>query len=284
MLAVGHHRHDLRIRRGVGEDGAAAGRAVRRDLGAVGRAQALAPRGGDADAEAAQPEDAGVRERVREHAPDQVEAIVLVHVDRPRVRHAVEDADLVAQQAAGQVADQLHADVAVGHQLGRQRALDELDVHRALQPLEAERRLALAEAQDRPRHVPHVNVDVEHLHPPAGQVDEELVVVVIPQRALERGTHPAELEPVALRVPFVVEEEAAVALHVAAELVLRLRWCRRVDDRRGPRRGSRLRRGRGRTRRCRRRLRAGRAGAGDESAEEEDGPKRCGLRHGGSRA
>src|SRR5690606_20947082 len=101
-------------------------------------------------------------------------------------------------------------------------------------PLEAERHLALAGAQDQPRDVGDVDVRVEQLQVGARDVDQELVAVVLPQDALERGAHPAQEEAVDLR-RILLREEARVHVQVAAEGVL---W-RRLGGGGGVRRGGR---------------------------------------------
>ncbi len=110
---------------------------------AGGGDSALLDAGGAGDAQAEALERAGL-DRLDEDAGVEILRVVQVPVAVAQVHHAVEDAHGVAHQPAIDVPADLQADVAVGHQIGRQATLGKVEVRRRLQALETDRRLELA--------------------------------------------------------------------------------------------------------------------------------------------
>ena len=80
---------------------------------------------------------AAVLEGMSEYASRKIQMTVLgAVVDAVPVHCSIEHAGLVAQRAAEQIAEQLHADVPIGNQVGWERLLGELKPCRILQTLQ----------------------------------------------------------------------------------------------------------------------------------------------------
>jgi hypothetical protein len=127
------------------------GRLVRRQIGR--RQGAVLAAAGDCEARAEPLERVALRvlERQGKDAREHVLAALVVEVGVAAVDDAVEDANRVGQPLPGQVAVEARAEIAIRRDVGRLAALDEGQLRRRLQPLEAELRLVLADAQLQPR-------------------------------------------------------------------------------------------------------------------------------------
>ena len=184
------------------------------------------------------------RERTEEHAAHDVLPRRRIAVDVRGIRRAVERADLVLDPRPGQIAVELHADVTVRHEARRQAALDEPHVGRRLQPLEADRRLELSEAQVERRVRLRLGVRVVQHDLATAEVRHQPQAEVLVRRGLQDRPHAAQQEGArARRHRPVRAEESRVGLHVAAqpeaERVVRRAdaepVARRRDDGRGRR-------------------------------------------------
>src|SRR6185312_1374914 len=113
-------------------------------------------RGPNAEAKAGERRVAGKEERTKEYTSGDIPLAVAAEVGRRivvaagTICDAVEDAERVVDPSSGEVSAKLYADVAVGHEVRRQRPLDEAVVGGGLQPLEAHGRLELAHRQHQP--------------------------------------------------------------------------------------------------------------------------------------
>src|SRR4051812_28982544 len=218
--AVGEHRIERHRHVGpVPEDRLLAGRAVRGQPRAqCGPAQpALLGAGGSGDPDT-QALERALGDRLEEYAGVQVLGIVQVAVAVAQVGYAVEDPDCVAQDATVDVTAQLEANVPVGNQVGRKAALGEDDVGGRLQPLQADRRLELAQANREGGREVDVTVGVEEHRLALGEVGHDSEAEVLPDRGLEDRTSATEEEGVGNGLGVVATEKPAVRLGVATEL------------------------------------------------------------------
>ena len=98
----------------------------------------LAVRRGAAEAELL--DDRPVRERLDEHARRELLVVGDIAIAAAAIGDAVEHADLIRERAVGDVAERLHAEIAVRRELRRQAALGER--RRASRPAAARARTA----------------------------------------------------------------------------------------------------------------------------------------------
>src|SRR5262245_17682378 len=174
---------------------------------------------GDTHAEAGEPAPGAVLEGLDEDAAVEVLAVAVVHHGAAPVRDAVHVSELVLEEPLPEVSVQHHAEVAVRDQVDRERALDEAERRRRLEPLEAEGGLELPGLQVREREVAEVDVGVLQGEGARGEVRHDPEVDRARERALQHRPHPAE-EPGVDVVPVLFREGAVVELRVAPQLDL----------------------------------------------------------------
>src|SRR5688500_5151484 len=156
-------------------------------------------------------------ERLREEAGDDVLAVLEVEVGATTVDDTVEDPSGVRHVARGQVAVHHHTEIAIGHQQGRHRALDERHLSRRDQALEAERRLELARTNLELRMEAHVDIRVLQNGGAAAEVRHYPHVEDPVHRCLDDRAYPSEDEAVAAAAVRIVDEEAAIRMDVTAQ-------------------------------------------------------------------
>ena len=181
----------------------------------------LLPRGpGQADADPLQPREPSAREGLDEEAGGHVLAVAGVGVPEAAVDGAVEDSGRPVHDALGDLAVQLHPDIAVGRDVRGVAALDEGDHLGRLQPLEVDGRLELPRADAQPGHVVRIEVGVVEGQRAAREVGHEAEVEVARHRALGGDARPPHHEGVGggEGVGVVGEVEAPVELDVARDL------------------------------------------------------------------
>ena len=110
-----------------------------------------------------------------------------------------------------------HAHIAIRHECGRQRALDERQLGRRHQALEPERRLELARADLEVGTEAGVEVGVLQHGRAAAEIGHDAEVELVEQRGLDDRPDPAHHEGVDSRALVVLEKEAAVRLNVTAK-------------------------------------------------------------------
>ncbi len=121
------------------EEGLLAGGLVAAELRVRGVAEVLAVGAGITDAETLQEDDAGIEERLGEDAVDDVLLVIEVVVQVDAVGGTVEQADLIFDSVVQQGAEDLIADVAVRHEVGRVTSLRPDDIGVSLQAFQTER-------------------------------------------------------------------------------------------------------------------------------------------------
>ena len=219
VRAVRHGRPLERAVRTIAEMRLLGGRFVCRQIGRRQRAVLAAAGHREPRAQALE-RAVPVLERQREDAREDVLAALVVEVGVAAVDHAVEDADGVRHPLAGDVAEDARAQIAVRRDVGRRAAFDEGQLRRRLQPLEAELRLVLADAQLQPRRKPCVSIGVvEHGLAPA-EVGHQLEVEDLECGRFQHRTDPAKHEGRRPARRVVVSHETAVGLDVAPEFHL----------------------------------------------------------------
>src|SRR6185295_4412566 len=87
-----------------------------------------------------------VAKRLCKYARHQILFVIRIAVRGAVVRNPVQYADLVVERAGQHAASQLDAGIAIGRQVSRQAALDELGIYILLQSLQAERGLEFSGA------------------------------------------------------------------------------------------------------------------------------------------
>src|SRR6185295_6176262 len=112
----------------------------------------------------------------------------------------------------------LNAEIAIRHQVGRKPALDEQDVGAGLQPLETDGNLELARADLEERRETGVEIGVLEDRRAGPEVRHDPEVELAEHGAFEGRAHAPQDERVGRRARPVVAIEAAVELHVAAQL------------------------------------------------------------------
>src|SRR3954465_9017664 len=202
--------------RAVGEEIHLAGGLVGRQARGRGGAGLVPLAGRDAEAEALERPAPG-DERLEEQAAGRLLAVVGVGVGAGAVRGPVEDPQRVAPPPAREVAADLDAEVAVGHQVGGQGALDEQQVGGRLQALEAHGRLEFAGADAEGRVEARLHVGVLEHGLTLAEVGHDAEVEDLVDRPLEDRPHAAQDEGLDLRLLLVAGPEPAVELHVAAQ-------------------------------------------------------------------
>ena len=139
----------------------------------------------------------------------------MIDVAAGAIRDPVHHAGQIADEAAGNVAEHLDADIAVRDERGRERALEEQEIRGRLQPLEPERRLAFAHAKAKGRREHRVDVRVLQHQRSAGEVGIQVELEALREAAAQVRPQPADDKRVVHDLRLVAGREAAIGVQRA---------------------------------------------------------------------
>ncbi len=215
-IAVGEGRTRRRPVAAIAEPRELAERTLRRKPGGRKRAALRADAARDPDSELLE-RSLRSAEGMREDPRDHILAVAIVGIRARAIGDAVEEAERVAHTRLRRLAVEHQADIAIGHERGRQRALDEHQVGGRLQPLEAERRLELADAHARRPRKARIQVGVLQDRRPGAEVGHDPEVEQPEGRGLEDRTHAPEHERIHPCLDFIVQIGPVVQVEIPAE-------------------------------------------------------------------
>ncbi len=162
--------------------------------------------------------DLAAAERADHQAAGRVFSVVGLDIRAGAVGHAIHHAGEIADDSTEEIAQHLHANVAVGRERRRERPFHEQHVRRRVQPLEPEWRLPLAGADAKRRRENRVDVGILNGQRAAGKVRVHVELEMFRQPSPKIGSETPHHEAVDVLLVLVGEREPAVGMKQQADL------------------------------------------------------------------